>query len=511
MQQTTPAILALALVAAVPAGAAEFIPGWTSETIWSSNVFRSLDEDSFGRTVPKEDDFSLRTGPNIRFREAQGDLTYDLRYTLRYEEFVRLNGISEFDHSMNANLEWHVTDRTTLSLSDNFADAASLNGVFETFGSQADLTVRGDRTRVKTNTAYASARHSLGPLWEMTLSGEHSLYEYEADNASDSSAFSGSIQLTRGITRRLVLGMGGTAQRQEFEGVDGGDGDGSTFFQAFGIMNYRFSRTLRLAASAGPALSMPDEVASNGQAEIPEYGPFDVSTCPRREDGTPYVPVGQIFGANVDGPQCQIQTVADPRPGGGRLDVPFTRDTAPVPFLGDTGIQDSLTYFARVSLDKEWRLWRGSMTYSRSASSGSGLGVSTLVDSFLTQLTWTPTALWTFNLSGILTMQTAISETREQLVAVRAENRTFFVFGVPTPVSVAIPIEVTSGDKIDNPIDIKTYRIELRADRRITRNLTANGSASWYQQTSSGQLQDNTRTEYRLMVGLTWNFDAIPL
>ena len=49
------AVLAVALVLAEAVGAAELVPGWTLEGVWSSNVFRSRDEDQFGNKIPKED------------------------------------------------------------------------------------------------------------------------------------------------------------------------------------------------------------------------------------------------------------------------------------------------------------------------------------------------------------------------------------------------------------------------------------------------------------------------
>lgn len=493
--------------------------------------------------IPKEDDFSFRTGPDLRVREAQGDLTYDLKYRLRYEEFVRLNGISDFDHAVDASLAWNATDRLTLSASNVFVDSASLGAATEFLGTtpaqaliDPDIVVRATRERVQRNAASTSARYRLGPLWELTVSGDHEYFEYEDEFNADSMSINGSAQLTRGVTRRLVAGFGGSVQRQEFTyDVANVDDSGTSFAQAYAIANYQISPTLRLAASAGPALSMPDDVETE-DVEVVSFQPWDITTCPQ-QDGTTVVPLGQALFQTLGragGCRVLVRTGAElgVQPGN---DNPFVPTVSPlqlservaIPFEGDTGIEDSLTYFARVSLEKQWKLWNATLTYSRSASSGSGLGTSTIVDAFSSELRWTPTQRMTLRLRGGMTMQSAVSEVNQQLVSVvpGVRNVTFQgaledgdgdptnnpVVQVTRPAVVPIPQAVISGEKIDNPIDVRSYRVELRGDYRVSHNLSANGSASWYRQTNSNEFQDSNREEFRVVLGMTWTFDPIPL
>src|SRR5678815_505196 len=150
------------LVVASAAQSAEFLPGWTVDGNWSSNVFRTADEDLSGRKIPKEDDFSVRTGPNVRLRDRTGDVTYDLDYTLRYEAFLRLDGINDWDHFANGRGDWSIDDRTSLSVSDSFADSASLSGLLDTNTAAAIAVVTGVRSRITTNDASASLRRRLG-------------------------------------------------------------------------------------------------------------------------------------------------------------------------------------------------------------------------------------------------------------------------------------------------------------------------------------------------------------
>jgi len=554
MRPSIPATIALAVAAASPASAAELLLGWGLDSVWSSNVFRTSDESlrafndpsNPGRTIlraekiPKEDDFSFRTGPNFRLREVQGDFLYDVDYRLRYEEFVRLDGISEFDHNASASASWNATDRLILSASDVFVDTASLGAATEFIGTtptqvllEPDIVIRPTRERLQRNAANASARYRVGPRSELTISGDHELYEYEDDVNADSMAFGASAQLTRSITRRLVAGFGGSVQRQEFRHDTANVDDGGTSFaQAYAVANYQISRTLRLAASAGPALSMPDDVKT-ADVEVVRFQPWEISTCPER-DGERVVPLSQaVLQTLGSGSGCSVLTRTGTElgvePGNDNVFVPLVNplDRVSLPFEGDTGIEDSLTYFARVSIEKQWQLWNATLSYSRSASSGSGFGTSTIVDAWSGELRWTPTQRATLRLRGGLTMQSAVSAVNQQLVSVvpGVRNVTFQgaledadsdpsnnpVVQVTRPVVVPIPQRVISGEKIDNPIDVRSYRVELRSDYRVSRNLSANGLASWYLQTNSSELQDGRRQEFRVVVGMTWTFDPIPL
>ncbi|RIL04876.1 MAG: hypothetical protein DCC71_12455 [Proteobacteria bacterium] len=512
-------LLALVLLsaAASPAVGAEFVPGWDAEAVYDTNVFQTRDEDQFGRKIPKEDDFSLRTGPNLRIREKQGDLRYDVGYQLRYEEYARLDGISEFDHFADARGEWVMDDLTTFSLSDSFGYSSSLGGLFEAGLAGAAPIVIPARVRVTTNQGLVGMRRRLGPRWELTLNGQSDYYSFsgESDSSTDSSShsMSGVLQVTRSLSRRLVAGFGGQFQRQTFDNGDVAPETSTDIYQGFGLLQYQFSRTLRFSANVGPAWSKADAV-DVGDLEEPSYVPVDLASCPRREDGAPFTSQAQAAGFQTTGPRCNFLVFQDQA---GRTFFPLrAADRIRVPFVGETEAEGQLSYFGRLSLDKQWSQWRGTLSYSRSASNGSGLGVSTIVDNLSGELTWTPTRHWTLKLLGGVSMQSAISELRVQQVALRpavARIPIVSTDGIVTTTlaTVGVPFEISSGDEIDNPIDVRTFRVELRGTRRISRNLTADASASYYQQKSSSDFADAKRNYYRVIVGVTWTFDPIPL
>lgn len=504
------AALAALFAVALPARAAEFVPGWAAETIWDSNVLRSSDDE--------DADYSLRTGPDVRVREKQGDLQYDLAYRPRYEAFLETSGINELDHFLEAAGRWQIDRTSELQLMNTFAYTSSLSGIAETVPVGADTiaVVSPTRQRITVNTGTLAFTHRFGPLWEFQARFHSQLYEYEEQFDPDSLANSGMVQVTRGITPRFVAGVGAQIQRQDFDAVvEGTEGSGTTFYQGFGVLSYSFSRSFRISGNAGPAWSVPDEIGNDRSAF--DYQPVNPDTCPRRADGVP------IFNPTQRNGGCQPalyriggSPVARVIPG---LNGAPLQSIVDVPFEGEVS-EGSLSYFGRISLVKEWQLVTASLGIERTASTASGVGGSTVLTAFDGNLRWVPARDWTLDLNAMYTLQTAANDVREQFVALVSDpsrvpdvNDAFGIPGltaIPDPVGVAFQID--SGGKIDSAIDITTYRIELVAERRIWRNLRLNGRASYWHQESKGDLQqDRSEDIMRVVFGVTWTFDPIPL
>lgn len=515
----------VALFAAAPlARAAEFVPGWVVETTWDSNVLRA-DTDQ-----PQDADYSLRTGPDVRFREKQGDLQYDIAYRPRYEAFLETSGVNEFDQFLDAQGKWQIDRESELQMFNSFAYTSSLSAISETVpsGPSTVAVVSPTRQRITINTGNLAYTRRLGPLWEVSARFFSQLYEYQERFEPDSLANSGSIQFTRGITPRLITGFGGQIQRQDFDAViDGGQGSGTTFYQGFGVLSYDFSPTWRVTANAGPAWSVPDDPDSQIQALSYQVAQFNgvpaavnPNTCARRADGVP------IFNPTVrNGGGCGPavyrlagQPFAFIQPGQAQAPRVSLID---VPFQGEFS-SGSLSFFGRLSLFKDWRLWKASLSLERNASTSSGVGGSTVLTSLDGNLRWTPTRVWTIDFNGVVTQQTAANDTREQFVALLSDSTIVpDLTGVVLPGGgtvdliadpVGVPFEVTSGGKIDNAIDILTYRVELLAERRIGRNLRLNGRVSYWHQESKGDLRADRQQEIiRVIFGVNWAFDPIPL
>jgi hypothetical protein len=483
-------MLALLPVMALPAGAAEFIPSWDVSGVWDSNVFQN--------SANEQSDFSVRTGPTLRLREAQGDLTYDLNYQARYEAYARLkglNGIDSLDHYLSAQGAWTVTPNTTIEASNNFAYTSDINSLFDTAGLVSTVVL--GRQQLITNNAGASLTQRLGPLWNLTASVGNQLLDYQDPQQSNTTATTGTLQLTRGFTPRLVAGVGAEYQRQDFAAVGQIPSRGTTLYQGFGVLNYSISPTWKLSVQAGPAFVQPDSITTE-TVLLPQYLFVDPSTCSQRADGTP---VYIVFPRTANGGCLPPPYLIDP-----------PRNTnVNVPFVGAQNAGSSLNYFGTISIAKEWRLWRASVDYSRSASNSSGLNGSTTLDQFSGTVTWTPSPLWNLGFNAIYSTQSALNAVPQREVALLPGQDVQLVGGVPALAIFGIPFEVDTGKSLSNTIDLTTIYFTLTGSRRISRRLSINGAASFWQQELGGALQKTRSQVIQVSIGFTWNFDPIPL
>ena len=523
--------LALVLGAAGSARAAELIAGWDVDGIWDSNVLHAS-------TGDEESDVSVRTGPDLTLREPLGNFTYELNGQIRYENFGRLdsldtNSIGDLDYVADGQGAWRITDQTRVSLSDEFLWVSSIQNLLETTATPEQVAIfQPGRDRIRTNTATGSVTHRLGPLWELTTQMQHSMYDYEDPLQADTQSGLGMAQLTRSITPRLVLGFGGQAQRQVFQSVDGsGDDQGTTFFQGFGVVQYSFSPTFTLSANAGPSWSVPDSVGN--EVASADYFAVDPSTCPVGADGFP------VFNPRASRGGCRA---AQWKRAGSPLTIPVTpgvggaprQQVTAVPFDGDSP-SGQLSYFGRIELAKTWRNTSAHLGFSRQASNSSGVNGSTIVSAVTTDVTWFPSTRWSVSLNGTYTQQEAANKIPEQIISIDSATgivpNAFFAAGfqngflvaIPcnpgdpgcfeyTPDPVGVPRLVTTGREQSNAIDITTWRVELRAHRRLSRNLSLDGTASYFDQKNKNSFAfEAEQRTWRVVFGVTWTFDPIPL
>jgi hypothetical protein len=490
----------------LPAGAAEFLPSWEAQGVWSSNVFNSVSDE--------QSDFSIRTGPKLRVREPAGDLTYDVYYKFDYEAYARIDGLSDIsdgDQYFAGRSTWRATPTTRIMAYDNFAYTTRLDSLFDDAALASTVVV--GRERVTTNNAEASLVHDLNPLWQLTASVGNRIFAYESNSQSDATLTNGTLQLTRALNPRLLMGGGAQYQRQDFAEVEDIPSRGTSVYQAFGMVNYQFSPTFRLMARAGPAFVQPDEVEVEDTVNLPSYIAVDPSTCPKRSDGTP------VYNANICVPASYRAWTNFPfQPAELGEDVagiaPAPRDSRiDVPFVGDLTAGDSLNYFGTISITKEWREWRALLSYSRSASNSSGLNGSTVLDQLTGNLNWTPSELWEVNFDAIYSTQSALNEQPQREIALQQLNEFQFINGVPAVGVFGIPFEVDTGDSsISNQVEITTLYFTLSASRRISRRLRLVGSAGyWQQETGGGVVMDRRVRDLQFSLGFTWAFDPIPL
>ncbi len=493
MRRVAAALVSL-LLSGAPARAAEFLAGWEAHTNWDSNILRTA-------TQP-ESAFSLRTGPDIRVREGEGDLQYDAVYHLRYDAFAQVKGINTFDQIANGSLSWRVTPLTDFTLSDDFGYVTNLNGAFEFAPDAVVGTVVPNRERVTYNTGNATLTHRLSQLWELRADLSNDFYNYRSPLQNDSLSTVGSVQVTRALSPLTVVGGGASYTRQEFGATVGQPGGGSTFIQGYGVLSHAFSPTFSLTAQAGPALTMPDQINTT-EIQVPTYFAVNPATCANQ------LPDGTAILSNSNSCLRSISFNLQGQPVGL---FPQATTTVKVPFIQTETVNDSINYFGSLSVHKNWRQWDARLSYTRQASGASGIGTSTTLDAYSGNLSWRPTRDWQVTLVTSYATQVASSAQPEQLFVIRPLSGLAVVGGTPVFTTVGDPVEVRQGKKSNNAFEVKTLRAEMRAYRQFGRHLTVDAGVSWWQQESSSDFfAPSTRDAFRVDIGFVWNFAPIPL
>jgi len=519
------------LLVAPTAEAVEVLPGWDAETSWDSNVFNGADGE--------QDDFAIRTGPILELRQRQGDVTGRLRWRSFWEGFLDTSGADNFEHFVDLDGSWQISDRNRLAILNNLsrtdsvtAQLASDEGVALSPGEGTDV---GTKSALR-NRANVRFLHQLTQQMSFDASVDNSIFEFEDPNNSDAVSTRGQAQVSRTISPRSVVGLGAAFTRQDFaarqsQGLSGSsEGSGAEIIEVFGIWNYRISPTLIMSTSLGPALNRPDEFEStrlarevptilsppvflpSGTIQFPTL--IDAESCPLSADGS-----DRVFG-----PGCAPATAQNLATGDTGF-VPVAPESIPLvearDLTGGSATDDTLTLFGAWSLTKTWERASARLNLQRRSSAASGNGTSTNLTLASASFSWVPEQKWRLTATAGWTLQTSASDLPISTLVFRPE--TVFVDGagliVDDPTLAVARVDgaaVTAGIRetgsSDNAFESMTYQLRLSATRQISRRLTARASASLFRSEQSGDLQSDTTTDsIRIGIGLRWMFDPFVL
>jgi len=235
----------LALAASAQGEGLELVPSLGAEVGYDSNVTRSGNDE-------KGDGF-IGAVPQLVFRKPRGDLRFDANYRFNYQHFLTRSGLSDTtDHFARLQLDWRLSDRTDVSVTERFAYTDYLNDRFDSGaidpGDTPDLET--ERRRQTANDLSLSVSHLLSRRWQVDGSAEWGV----RDSQQDRESVTGSAQVLYLWTPRLSLGAGNTTGYTSDDGNTGSQVGNRTFFtQAFASARYVLGPDLQLDATAGPA------------------------------------------------------------------------------------------------------------------------------------------------------------------------------------------------------------------------------------------------------------------
>ena len=337
MRSLCTALIALGIVFARVSMARELEFDLQGEVGYSSNVFRT--------TEGEVSDLTYRFSPTIRLRETELPLTYEVRYRPSFTGYLEHTDASVWNQHVVASLTRALGARTQISISDSFLYFA--NRLYEgEEGSEPDEPFF-DHLRSTRNNASILAQHGFTERVSGRATLGYDLNRYESPRRSDSNGVWLSFMLTRAMSDRDALGLGGRIGYRSYDDSeealdrDRRNSSQDQTYHAFVYVKHDFNDDLAITLRAGPTW-----IRTKGWFTWFVLGP----------GGLPEI--------------------------GGQDEVSDSR----------------LTWFGTFDIQKRWRRATASASYSRHESMASANNRSALVDTISALLSWIPSAYSTLQL-----------------------------------------------------------------------------------------------------------------
>ncbi len=517
----------------------------TTTAGYDDNVFRT-DKNT-------DDDASFRFGPTARIRDETSKLSYNVSYNPVYEKFASFTEADEWSHFANGALDYQLSDRTRVSLFENFRFAQSLNRgplVAQTDASGNDIdfvpNTEVRREDVYLNTARASVFHNFTAHTQGEFTISHNFFDSERKNTSKNNSVSGFANVMHALTARDQVGLGGGATWQRFEGVRGQPQTDTFIFRLTGSWIHNFGQDTELIVQGGPAVIYTDQ--KNGRSGSGEQYPrqlvanmksvaqayaaigLSVPVDAMYVDGTPAA-AGDTLGAGSvlipEAGKCQMsgvagQTVFDRSncsfnvivnsseavdyDGAGISSTISTTRTA-LNYVGSSGggSDTEVTAFGEVSISHHWFSELSSRAgYTRSDAGATSLGSSTVSDHVTVETIWTPTRRWDLSVRGDWLQRKSATDTSNTFVVIDTDM---------PPVAGAMNIVSSTGlvaETFNDSVDTEYWRVSGRAAYRTSRRSTVTLRASYqHQDTNRGASRGSSSFENVLVI-LGFRYDLDP-
>lgn len=547
--------MALAIVWALAPGAvwgADLSGGLAGEVEFDSNARRtSFDE---------QKDVIFRISPYVDLREDEGKLRYDVRYRFPWERAIEVQRVDGFRHFLNAGAEYNFSERTVLSLRDNFSRSDTVNSVAGTEDGVATINTFNDP--VTRNNLNLSLSHGFTPRLRTVGSFRFRLFDSDLPNRANNRTFGLTLDNTYLLSPRHRIGGGVAADYQEFDrSNDGGRTPSQTLFaNVFGSWSWFIDETTTFEIAAGPTFidtnqDSPEQTVTQASVPFFQQGSSlpivvsDVTSCQnstidgqnvqtlqvggvcgrgaivtndefRFFNGTNLDPVtpwsSRYSAAEIDQIRSELAEIQTAALNSALLDF----------FPGEPSSLSSTswTIFAQASLTKRWtENLISTATYSRRDSTASGIAGSAVLDLVSLLTTWKITELWDAALRADWTQRESTGPVDQLLLVVEdtplaqpgaLDLRTSPAFGDSSVADglfadgVAYNTSFTTR-RVTQSINTMRWGIQARVRRRITRNLSTGLRYTFNRQTSETGTAGNFSdfNDHLVTLSVQYDFD----
>ncbi len=519
----------------------------------SMTTTAGYDNNLFRTEKDEKDDASFRFGPTVRFRDETSKLNYWVSYNPVYEKFASWTDADAWSHFANGSLDYQLSDRTLMSLSENFRFAQSLNRgplMTQTDAAGNDLEFAPDsevqRDDIYLNTASAALFHNFTAHTKGEFTVSHNFFDSERNNTSKNNSISGFANVMHALTSRDQLGLGAGTTWQRFDGVQGQPQTDTYIFRIIGSWVHNFGQDTELTVKAGPAVIYTDQDNAGNESQFlyprrlvmsQDGGPKSISAAyaalgldlpndVQDLDGNPLLAGDMIGSGSVLIPEdgkCRTQMVAgqtvfdrsacsfnvvvdvdDPTytaiantiASAGRVNLNYVS--------GNGGESDTrVTAFGEISISHHWLPeLSSSASYVRSDSGATSLGSSTILDRVSVDTTWTPTRRWDLQVRGDWLQRKSSTDIQNSYLVIDGTD-----FGAGRFVTTSTGL-VTS--TTNEAVNTKYWRVSGRIAYRTSRRSTVSLRAS-YQDQDTERATTRTNSSFKnVLVFLGFRYDLDP-
>ncbi len=461
------------------------------------------DNNIFGVSRDQTEDGFYEFAPKLVVREEREEVDYNVRYVPVYQAFFDHDNANGWDHLTDGELDWRITPRDTLGVSQRFSDTRRVRlEATEAAAGLPPVLEENDRERVRRIHAAVYYSRQFTPTLAARVSFQFEDVDFDSLRQTDTRAYSGSLAGNYGVSAWTTLGLSGSGRFRENRGSSRQSSSSAIIGNVGLSLASQLTETVDVFLQAGPSFIRSDE---------DDFGAITSSLYSIDEDSG--------LAKAIDNPPLGPASICDFQ-GTDFLvicpELPYTNlpsdkdDTHSLLAPADaSGEQDTdISFFAEARLTKRWRKALLRLSYRRTESASNGVGSSSIVDSANVFFSFNPEQPWRFVFLGQWSQQQVVSDVRQSLITVQAS--TTMLQGAP-PLFFA----ETNGQAIvvtesANDSDLTQWKAIFRVERQLTKQLTLLGRFTYFHEKQEhANSSEESNSYYVGFVGLRYAFDPV--
>ena len=189
-----------------------FIPKVSMGLEYDSNIYWSASN--------KESDFNYQADIAFPFHAVSPDTDIGLNYRTSRFQYSSFPGANYGNHYVTLNASHKLSQRLSLSLSDNFASMKDSDRFLRAGASETESDIIVEQVRNKSNSVTGSMSYSVSPKAFISLSATHSLFRYSLPAYYDSSGNGGTISYNYSLDAQNTVFTSISANNTNYERSD---------------------------------------------------------------------------------------------------------------------------------------------------------------------------------------------------------------------------------------------------------------------------------------------------